>query len=252
MKKVKVKLVTLGNLKYPVNFSLIENWKSEVFEAHHIDQIQALPNTDGDDWSYSDTKLSELIVADTDYDFTIGIINARLEDNYYLRRLKDNVGVLSLYETAEILRFSNLAIESFTIKMIYEVCSIYHESNRAIPTSATTLTHDETRSCLFDLCANKADIAFSTEHPIVCEPCRARIMRGQVPKEFLSNFEKELRKIRKPLYYRLVDFVKARPLTALAITLVTALLLNVLASFIYDGIKLSVMGGIAYVRVLIG
>lgn len=238
MRKIKVKLVTLGNLKYPVNFPNIENWRSEVFEAHHVDQIQVLPDSDGDDWSYTDTQLSELIATDAEYDFTIGIINARLEDNYYLRPLPNNVGILSLYETAEILHYSNLALESFIIRIIYEVCAIYLESGRTISANATALVHDETRSCLYDLSANKADIIFSTEHPILCEPCKARIMGGQVPREFLATAEKELKKIKKQQYYRIVDFIKARPLTALLITTVTALLLNIVANFIYDGIKL--------------
>ncbi len=238
MRKIKVKLVTLGNLKYPVNFSNIENWRSEIFEAHHVDQIQILPNSDGDDWSYLDTQLSELIAADADYDFTIGIINARLEDNYYLRPLADNVGVLSLYETAEILHYSNLALENFIIRIIYEVSAIYWESGRTISANATALVHDETRCCLYDLAANKADIIFSTARPIICEPCKARIMSGQIPREFLATAEKELKRIKKQRYYRMVDFIKARPLTALLITTVTALIINIVANFIYDGIKL--------------
>jgi hypothetical protein len=237
VKKIRIKLVTLGNLKYPVNFPNIESWKSEVFEAHHVDQIQVLPNSDGEDWSYTDERLSDLIAADADYSFTIGIINAPLENNYYLRRLADNVGVLSLHETAEILRYSDIALENFIIKTLYEVCAIYLECSKKIPDSATALAHDETRSCLFDMCANKADIVFSTEHPIICEPCKARIMGGQVPTEFLSSVEKELTRLRKSLYYRLADFVKAHPLIALAITTVTALLLNIAANFIYDHIK---------------
>jgi hypothetical protein len=87
------------------------------------------------------------------------------------------------------------------------------------------------------MCANKADIVFSTERPIICEPCKARIMSGQVPREFISSVEKELTRIRKPLYYRPTDFVKAHPLIALTITTVTALFLNIAANFIYDGIK---------------
>ncbi|MFZ3018310.1 MAG: hypothetical protein WA056_07640 [Gallionella sp.] len=252
MKKIKVKLVTLGNLKYPVDFSIVENWKSEIFEAHHVDQIQALPDSDGVDWSYPDTQLSELIAPDADYDFTIGIINARLEDNFYLRPLANNVGVLSLHETAEILHYSNLALESFIVRIIYEVCAIYLESGRTVSVNATALVHDETRSCLYDLTANKADIIFSSSHPIICEPCKARIMGGQVPREFLATIEKELKRIKKQRYYRMVDFVKAHPLTALLITSATALILNIVANFIYDCIKLPIIKIVAYIGALLG
>ena len=252
MKKIKVKLVTLGNLKYPVDFSIVENWKSEIFEAHHVDQIQALPNSDGEDWSYSDAQLSTLLVPDSDYDFTIGIINARLEDNFYLRPIENNVGVLSLYETAEILHYSNLTLESFITRIIYEICGIYLESSRTISANAFALVHDDTRNCLYDLAPNKADIIFSTASPVICEQCKARIMGGQVPREFIATTEKELKKIKKQRYYRMMDFVKAHPRTAILITSGTALILNIVANFIYDCIKPPVIKAIAYVSGLLG
>jgi hypothetical protein len=252
VKKIKVKLVTLGNLKYPVNFSIVEKWKSKIFEAHHVDQIQALPNSNGEHWSYPDTQLSELLVSDSEYDFTIGIINARLEDNFYLRPLGNNVGVLSLYETAEILHYSNLTLENFIVRIIYEVCGIYLESNRTISANAFTLVHDDTRNCLYDLAPNKADIIFSTIRPIICPQCKARIMGGQVPREFIATAEKELKKIKKQRYYRMMDYVKAHPRTAILITSVTALTLNILANFIYDYIKQAVINTIECVGSLLG
>lgn len=244
MKKVKIKLVTLGNLKYPVDFSRIENWKSEIFEAHHVDQIQALPDADGKCSHYPDVQLLNLIKADAGYDFTIGIINAELKDNFYLRPLTENVGVLSLYETAEILQYSNLSLENFIIRIVYEVCALYLEGGKKIPLNAIDFVHEETRSCLFDYTANKADIIFSTERPIICDLCKARIMRGQVPKEFLVTAQKELKKIKKQMYFRMVDFVRAHPIIALVITTMTALMLNIAANFIYDAIKLPLMNAI--------
>jgi hypothetical protein len=242
MKKIKIKLVTLGNLKYPVDFNSIEQWKSEVFEAQHVDQIQALPNAEGDGWAYSDDQLRELLKPDDDYDFTIGVINAQLEYNYYLRRLGNNGGVLSLYETAEILRFSDLTLESFIVRNLYELCSFYLEGGKKIQDSTYTIAHEETRGCLFDLNANKADIVFSTERPTVCPQCKARIMATQVAKEFLPTVENELKRIRKALYYRLADLIKAHPVAALLITTVGALILDVVANFVYDCIK-SYAGG---------
>lgn len=238
MKKIRVKLVTLGNLKYPINFSIIEKWKSEIFEAHHVDQIQALPDSDGEGWSYPDAQLNTLISPDAGYDFTIGVINARLESNFYLRPIANNVGVLSLYETAEILHYSNLALESFIIRIIYEASAIYLEGGRNITTNAFMLVHDDTRNCLYDLAPNKADIIFSTARPTICDSCKARIIQKQVPREFLANAAKELKRIKKQRYYRMTDFVKVHPLTALLITSAFALVLNVAANFIFDGIKL--------------
>jgi len=239
MKRIRIKLVTLGNLKYPVKFSLVENWKSNVFDAQHVDQIQALPNAQGRDWSYPDAQLTDLIRPDDGYDFTVGVINAPLEYNYYLRRLNNNVCVLSLFETADILRYSNLTIEDFLIRNLYEICSFYLEGGRKIPDSAHSPSHDETRGCLFDMNANKADIVFSTERPSICGPCKTRIMSAQIAKDFLPSVEKELSNIRKALYYRMAAFVKTHPIYALAITTLSALLLNIVANYVYDYLKSS-------------
>lgn len=243
MRQIKVKLVTLGNLKYPVDFRLIEKWKSKLFTAQHIDQIQALPNMDGEDWSYSDYLLSELVKPDTHYDLTVGIINASLEDNYYVRRVGEYTCVLSLDETATILRDANLTIENFIIRNLYEFCVAYLEHGYLEYDSGTPLieygiAHDETRGCLFDMCGNKADIVFSTERPRLCEPCKVRIMKSQVSKDLVPSVERELPLIRKALYYRLTDFVRDKPILAIVVTSTGAILLSVLSNAIYDALKL--------------
>lgn len=231
---IRIKLITLGNLKYPVDFKKIEGWHSNVFKAVHADEVQVIPNAEGTEWSYPDSQLAVLITPDKQYDFSIGIINAELQDNYYIRRLKNNVCIFSLYETAEILRYSNLTIENFIVRNLYEFCLIYLEGGRQIKSSAYTVAHDETRGCLFDMNANKSDIIFSTEHPKICTSCKARIMNSQVPKDSLRIIEKELGSIKKALYSRVMDFVKSHPIYTLIISSCFALLLNIFASFIYD------------------
>jgi hypothetical protein len=141
---------------------------------------------------------------------------------------------LSLDETADILRDVNLPLENFIIRSLYELCSAYLEHGRQIPESVYAIAHDETRSCLFDMNANKADIVFSTAKPMICDSCKARIMRSQISKEFLLGVEKELKLIRKPLYYRLVDLIKTHPIWALFITSMGAIILNILSNYVYD------------------
>ncbi|NEP86350.1 MAG: hypothetical protein F6K18_05680 [Okeania sp. SIO2C2] len=237
MQKIKIKLVTLGNLKYPVDFQFIKKWKSKIFSAEHLDQIQILPEMDGEKWSYTDKLLANLIKSDKNYDFTVGMINYRLEKNYYVRRVGKDLCMLSLYETAEIIHDANLTIENFIIRNLYEFCSIYLEYGRDASLVEYSVAHDETRSCLFDMCGNKADLVFSTARPRICEPCKARIMQSQLSNEFISNIEKELCRIRKSLYYRLTDFIKGNLILAITITSMSAILLSVIAKVIYDVFK---------------
>jgi hypothetical protein len=237
LKKIRIKLVTLGNLKHRLDFRLIERWRSKVFKAEHVDQVQALPNTTGDSWSYPDTQLARIVAPDSQHDFTLAVINAPLQDNYYLRRLGNRTCVLSLYETAEILRQANLTVESFVIRNLYGLCCVYELQRKEIPPTVYAIAHDETRGCLFDMNGNKADIVFSTERPTVCPQCKAAIMRATVPKEFLPQVEKELRRIRKAVYYRLSDWVRRHPLWALGITSLVAVILNLVAAFLYPLIR---------------
>lgn len=172
MKKIKINLVTLGNLKYAVNFKEIASWQSKAFSAEHAHEVQAISNAEGteeDGWQYSDRQLSLILRPSSTHDFTVGIINVPLEGNYYLRRLGSNAIVLSLYETAEILRNANITIEGFIVRNLYEICLIYHEYAGKVPDAAYSVAHDEIRGCLFDMNANKADIIFSCDKPIICE-----------------------------------------------------------------------------------
>jgi hypothetical protein len=237
MAPVSIHVVVLGNLKHAIDFQHIENWDSEVLSLKYADKIEALPDSDGEDWEYTDQQLSGLIAHDPQYDLTLAIINAKLEDNYYMRRLSDNIVVLSLYETSEILQYEHIAIEAFVIRNLYEIVCGYLMCSRTLPSSVYKLPHDETRGCLFDLCANKADIVYSTSRPILCEQCQAALMRAQLDKNFIGKLQVELKKIKRKLFYRMKDFVEKHPVVAICIAALSSLLLNVVANAVYDGLK---------------
>ncbi|MDQ3745499.1 MAG: hypothetical protein M3444_14060 [Acidobacteriota bacterium] len=235
MEPLKIKLVTLGNLKYPINFAAIERWRSQVFTAKHVDTVQEIEDADIDHWVYSDNSLMRFIKPDPNFNITVGLINAPLEGNFYLRRLDNNICILSLHEIADILKLSNLKIESFILRIIYELCCLYIEEGKKLSASSFySVAHDETRGCLFDMNMNKADIIYSTVRPRICDSCRTRIVRSQVPKDFLPSVENELREIKKDLYYRLADFIKRHPIYSIFITLLSGIVLNIVASYLYD------------------
>ena len=113
MNPIKINLVLLGNLKYPIDIAALEKWKSKIVKIQHGASVGHLPDAEGDDWDYTDKQLTELLSADNNSDFTLGLINTPLEGNYYLRRLGDRVAVLSLHEMAEIVRYSDFTIEQY-------------------------------------------------------------------------------------------------------------------------------------------
>lgn len=234
MQLLKIKLVKLGSLKYPVNFRSIVKWRSRVFTVEYIDTIQEIGNADTG-WEYSDQSLTKLIQPDSAFDLTVGLINAPLESNYYSRRLDNNVCVISLFEIDGILRASNIRTENFILRSLYQLCCYYVEAGyKLFPTSKYSVAHDEMRHCLFDMNANKADVVYSTERPRLCKSCKARIEQPHVPEDFLPSVETELKKIKKELYFRIADFIKEYPVFSLIITVITGIVLNMVASYLYD------------------
>lgn len=237
MKPIRVSLVQLGNLKYPINVSQLEAWPSKVMSIKHGSSVGHLPDAEGSDWEYTDAQLAEVLSAESDSDFTIGLINVPLEGNYYLRRLNNKVAVLSLHEMADIVRYSEFTIEQFILRTVYELVVLFAANTKLIPSNYESWAHDEVRGCLFDMNASKPDIVFSLHRPILCQSCRNRVSAKQVPAQFLPALDRELLRIQKSLYFRMSDWVKQHPIYALLITAASGLALNLVASVLFEKAK---------------
>ena len=237
MTPIKISLVSLGSLKYPVDIGYLEGWPSRLLSVQHGTSIGHLSNAEGPEWVYTDKQLRALIQADADANFTLALINARLENNYYMRRLGDKVAVLSLFEMAEIVRFSDFTIENYILRNIYELAVLYAANGSIIPPDALSWTHDDVRGCLFDMNASKPDIVFSMHKPTLCDGCRTRVLSKQVNCGFLPTLDKELSRIKKARFFRMSEWVKTHPLSALAITASSAVILNLIASVIFEKAK---------------
>jgi hypothetical protein len=237
MNKISIKLLIAGNLKFNLNISKISKWKSFLFsisEAHHLGII---PNSDGLDWEYTDAKLSEILIPDQAYDLTFAIGNFPLENNFYMRRISNNVAILSLFETGDILRNSDLKIENFIIRNIYEIVLVYLKFNKQVPESAYTVAHDEIRGCIFDINSYKPDIVYSTEKVKLCSECRIQFEKLTLPHDFMRKLDRELCRIKKGKFYIIANWIKANPILSILITTLSALIIDVLSHYIWELIK---------------
>jgi hypothetical protein len=240
MKPVVISLVTVGNLKYSLNFGYLQKWPSALFLIEHGASIGQIPNaqgTENDEWEYPKAQLRKMIRREPSGDITFALINAPLEGNYYMRRLGDNIVVLSLYEMAEIIRDANFTIEDYIIRNIYEIIALFLGNQHTVPDSSSTWSHDEIRGCLFDMNANKSDIIFSMDHPTLCSPCKNRLLSAQIDPHVIPSLTHELKKLEKGTYFRIIEKVKAHPRFYLFITAIVAIFLNLCASLIYDVAK---------------
>lgn len=237
MTPVRISLVTLGTLKHAVDIRALERWGSEVMTLSHGRSVGHLPNSEGEDWEYTDEQFSRVLKPVAGADITLGVTSTQLEDNYYLRRLPGNVAVLSLHEMADIVRYEDFSVETFILRVAYELAVLYKAEGQVPPTGSKSWTHDDIRRCLFDMCSNKSDIVFSLHKPILCEECSIRVRQSQVEPSLLPQLSRELKRLHKTLFFRLADWVKVHPILALALTTLLALAVNLLSSVIFEKVK---------------
>lgn len=244
MEKAKIKLVTIGHLPLHLDLSRTSAWKSDVFElAGVIENFALRCDSDSDDWVFSDALLKAQLPAHTGADFLIAIVNVPIEDNWYSRRLGGNQIVFTFNQIKEYLAWENIPLENAILRVLYAYTLLYRRSGNRIPgfDEAPSFTHDETRGCLFDMNGIKSNLVESCNKPVVCIACEERLRNERVSTQTIKSVQSEIRKIHKHLYYRALDFVKAKPLIALAISSAFAILLGVtgslIASYIYDNIK---------------
>lgn len=215
----------------------LEDWDSQIIKITHGASIGHLPDAEGDNWEYTSGQLSSLVHADDNASFTVALICAPLEGNYYMRRLGNKVAVLSLFEMAEIVHFSDFTVENYILRNVYELAVLYAANGALFPSDAYSWAHDDVRGCLFDMNANKSNIVFSLHQPKLCDACKARVLSKQVDSGFLPALSEELQRIKKALYFRMSDWVKSHPILALAVAALSAISLNLLASVIFEKAK---------------
>jgi len=217
--------------------SAISKWKSNLFEVTEVDELDHIPNTLSDDWqSLSDSLVLEAISHDNQSDLTVAITEYALQDNFYMRRVDGWVSVISLFEVGDLLQYNNVPLENFIIVNLYKLVALSKIYNNCPPTDEgiPDIIHDETRSCLFDMNGLKTDVIHSTARPCICSQCQATMLKTQLPQGFLSKICKELKNVRKPMFYRLQDYIKKRPLCSIAIMVASALIIELLANAAYD------------------
>lgn len=244
MDKLKITVVTIGHMPAEFDKQKISNWKSGVFSvAGDIENYALTHDSDGDDWEFTDVKLEEVLPNEYSGNFLIAIVNVPLELNWYSRRLSNNRVVFTFHEIKEILLFSNIQLENIVYRLLYAYSLLYKRSGNRIPVDAeaTNFTHDETRGCIFDMNGIKTDIIYSCHKPIVCSDCVERLRREKISNETISKIQSEILKIKKPLFFQILGFIKSHPIWSIIISAITAIFLgaigSIIGSVIYEAIK---------------
>lgn len=231
-------IVRLGHIKHRINLDRVRRWPSKLFRVSGISTCHNIPDGRLGWQTFNDEDLG-FVNPVPGADITVALTEYALADNFYIRHRPGPVLAMSFYEVADILEWQSIPLEHFVVRNLYEICLVWHLYGREQLGEAglPDIIHDETRSCLFDMNGPKGDIVFSTARPSLCDQCRARLAGNQIPDEVIRNLDRELRRIRRPLYYRLAGFVRQHPLLSSAIALGTGLGLAVAGNAAYDLVR---------------
>ncbi len=235
----KVKLCRLGCFNHSIDFSKLEKWSSNYFVISGT-RIKADIDVNHfkDDYVYPTKMISEdMGEIEPDYDLLIGLVDQPLENNFYMHRIDENRAVLSIYPVLEFLKQENIPVENYIIRCIYEMVIFLYENGGKINNLVHLIPHHETRGCLFDMNVFVERIVYSSDKPIICNECQARLRKRPIPTGLIEGVQKELKRIKKHLFYRIEKVVKKNPIQAFLIASLFAVFLNVLASAIYDYFK---------------
>jgi hypothetical protein len=238
MSKVRIKIVILGHLPYSVNLDKIKKWKSELFEiVKPINSIAIVGNSDGPFWEFSDENIEKQLPERDGADVLLAVTNVQIEDNYFARRFSDNRVCMTYGNMLDILKFDNIPFENLLLRVLYSVSFVYRRYGNRIPemSELTNFTHDETRGCIFDMNGVKTDIVYSLSKPHLCSPCVTALTTNpghRVENEIVQAVQKELKRIKKPLYYLIADFVKRRPILAILISSIFGIILGAIGSIL--------------------
>lgn len=242
MDKVKIKLATIGQLPPNINKSKIKSWNSEIFEiVGSIENYSLTIDSDEPGWTYSDDSLREVLpTSNPNEDILIAILNIPLELNWYLRSLGDNKVVITFYQIKDILDFNNIPLNNIIYRLLY-ACSLFFKScGDRIPESDTIeeYSHDETRGCLFDMNGIKDDVIHSCHNPIICTDCIERLKRNRISIDTINKTQKEIKRIKIDLFYRIAYSIKQHPILAIIISSISAIILgsvaSIIGSYVYD------------------
>jgi|GEM_PF-2128481 len=235
---MKIAINTLGQVNHALDLKCIEKWKSEYFKIVSVFELPFIEVDHFEDgYCVPNEKLVKAIRSIPEIDLTIALVDQPLEGNYYMHRLGEKVAVVSIHPVKNILTFENIPLENYVVRCIYEMVCFWYECGSMVTESVYSIPHHETRGCLFDMNVLIQDIRFSSESPRICQSCCSRMSTKSLPQGFLQNVISEIKRIKKPLYFRILDWIREHPIYAIGITSIWALTLNILANFLTEIIR---------------
>jgi len=160
------------------------------------------------------------------YDLVLGCIDRPINgDEQILAEVSKEIErnkfyILCTTNIMERLNNGKVSLINFLLNIIY---GIYTRKYLGIDPE-----YHESPGCLLDYCFLERDLIAGCVNPILCEECE----QGVTDKETAKQMNRELRKIRVPLYIRLLEYIQQKTVLSMWIALVTSIFLGVVTNLL--------------------
>lgn len=231
-----IELIQLGDT-YPVDYLKLKRFgeKSSIFEISNIsdnNNPDILNRQDG--FRLSDADFNYLKIRPITADFSVVIVNRPLQDNYFSRPVTENLIVVSIFDIDKLNIHEGISVEMYLIRFLLAFSTIFHAYN-GLSNQAYELMQINATGCLFDKCIYKPQVAVFFRNPKLSPAVCNILTKKTLPHDFLIDLKKEIQKLKIGNYYKLKDWFKKNPITAIILTFFIGLIFSeLLGNYLYD------------------
>jgi len=235
--KISVHIDLLGtiakDIKKDVNKIRNNRNLSELFV---VDRINEAIGFDPPEYTKSEF-LEVLFNVKHESEIRIGIIDKKISNkggSHLYLPISENVVLISIFGMKNLLKNEDLSMYNYLLSMIYKFVILKH-----IECDFTDITihHPMHKHCLFAKCDDKEDIVQVLSAAGICTSCRGTIEKRPVFLGFFEAANKEIKHIKKPIFYKIKDWVERHPIVSLVIFCLTSIFLGLLSNVIYGILK---------------
>lgn len=233
-----IELIQLGDT-YPVDFQKIKKFgtSSSIFKIDQISEINNAKILNTELIGLSDIDFNFLTSRKIKSDFSVVIVNRPLQNNYFSRRINEKLVVVTIFDIEALNIHEGISIDMYLVRFLLGFSTIFQAYN-GLSEQAKELMQPNATGCLFDKSIYKPQIAAFFRQPKLSPAVITLLSEKTLPKNYLTDLQNEIKKLKIGHYYRLKEWLKGNPIKAIAITFLIGLILSeLLGNYIYDLIK---------------
>jgi hypothetical protein len=234
---VNIQICLLGDQKYEKMFRRLKKEKSEIYCVTEIIPI-CFPKPEDDVCHRERVRevLNEFdehnnMLVQHDYDLRLCFTDLKIDLNWLTIDLDNKTVLCSLFNVESYFKEAGAYFYNYLLGILLKNSLEIVVLKKV---DEMSMLHKETRSCLFDMCGYRPDVVKKYSNPSICGECLDKLKANYVNENIYRSLNKEYMKLKRPIFNKLRNFVKLKPLRALFIAFISGIILNVISSFVYD------------------